>query len=139
MALEMVDTPSPLSSPSEAVKPIARPKRLVRIRKPSRRSATRFITGGFEFKLIRREGAVAMLTKRKPGYGYESIEVVRLVAPKEKTIRGRLVYFEESLPPTGQWGVNGWTFQDIESADRKFDCLVRRQERKRRTTKEQRK
>lgn len=107
-------------------------KRLPKKRPPSKRSATKFVQGGFVFRLIRREGDVAMLVKTKPGMSYESIEVVVLEPAVTKIVKGAVVQFEESLPRSEAWGKRSWTYPDQDDADRKFFEIVKREERRKR-------
>ena len=80
-----------------------------------RLSAT-FRSGGFSFKILRRDGDVALLRKTKPGFSFETFEVVVLQHHKERIIAGKSIERGEAMPSCEQWGSKGWTFSDKTSA-----------------------
>jgi hypothetical protein len=85
-----------------------------------------FRSEGFDFKLLLRDGDVALLRKTKKGYSFETYEVV--IVQKETRRRvwpdGRVTEPCERMPASEQWGVHGWSFSDIRDARRKFYELV---------------
>ena len=78
---------------------------------------------GFDFRLIKRTGAVALLSKSKPA-GHVSYEVVRLVRVAEREMFGRTIPAHEAMPASEQWGERGWTYCDREQAEKKFSELT---------------
>ena len=83
--------------------------------------ATTFRSDGFDFRQIKRTGAVAMFAKRKPHWTRESIEVVIVQERKEHTWpNGMTSPAHEGMPGNEAWGDQGWTFSDLEAANRKF-------------------
>ena len=90
---------------------------------PIKQLPNQFRKEGFDFKILLREGNVAMLRKTKPGFSFESYEVVRIQSHNGYTIDGVEIEPAESIPNSTQWGRKGWTYSDIELATRKFDKL----------------
>jgi len=82
-----------------------------------------FRSDGFDFRLLRRAGAVALLVKSKPG-GTPSYEVVRLVRVPEREMFGRVIPAHEAMPASEQWGERGWTYSDRDRAEAKFSDLT---------------
>jgi hypothetical protein len=88
---------------------------------------TTFRSDGFDFQLLLREGDVALLRKTKPGFSFETYEVVILHRTKEHIgPRGNLILASECMPHDERWGTRGWTYSDRVLADRKFYQLERR-------------
>jgi hypothetical protein len=82
-----------------------------------------FRQNGFEFKLLLREGNIALFRKTKPGLGFEIFEVVIIQRHDTFVIHGKEIEAAEHVPSSEQWGVKGWTYSDRVSAGRKFDQL----------------
>jgi hypothetical protein len=98
------------------------------MRKPrataSRHNEARQIrNSGFDFKLFRREGDIAVFQKTMLGLKFESFEVVII----QGTRRLRLKAIESKpasiCPPLNNCGDEGWTYSDRPSQRRKFDEL----------------
>lgn len=89
--------------------------------------AREFNKNGFTYKLIEREGSVALFMQEKPRV--VAFEVVILVAgpphPMDKNPFDGLV---ERMPSSESWGTSGWTALDEASARRRFDSVVKRLE-----------
>ena len=83
-----------------------------------------FRSGGFDFKLLARDGDIALFRKTKPRLRFESLEVVIIQRHETFEIEGKLIPAGEHLPSSEQWGVKGWTYSDRLSADRKFNQLI---------------
>jgi hypothetical protein len=86
---------------------------------------TAFRSGSFDyFKLLVRDGDIALLRKTKPGLAFESFEVVMIQRHETFEIKGKLIPAGEHLPRSEQWGIKGWTYSDRLSADRTFNQLI---------------
>ena len=85
---------------------------------------TTFRSGSFDFELLKRDGDIALFRKTKPRLRFESLEVVIIQTHETFEIKGKLIPAGEHLPPSGQWGVKGWTYSDRPSAERKFNQLI---------------
>ncbi len=88
---------------------------------------TKFTSEGFNFTLIKREGPVALLSKRREHWpealqSYEVVVVQTHKAEKIKSPQG--VWYDyperEAMPPSESWGTHGWTCMDREAAERRF-------------------
>lgn len=98
-----------------------------------KRVPTEHSSDGFKFKILRREGKIALFHKTKPTYdaGYEV--VILQLAGESYTVKGETFTREhDSLPMSRDWGVKGWSYDaaDFEKADQKFDKLAKQQKRK---------
>ena len=82
-----------------------------------------FRSGGFDFKLLARDGDIALFRKTKPRLRFESLEVVIIQRHETFKIEGKLIPAGEHLPSSEQWGSKGWTFSDKTSAERKAEEL----------------
>ena len=86
---------------------------------------------GFNFSIISKTGRICLLSKQNADYpqGRISYEVVRLRLYPDKVIKGILCPAHEFLPATSTWGIAGWSFLDLASAQDKFNMLSIVQER----------
>jgi hypothetical protein len=83
-----------------------------------------FHKSGFNFRLIDREGDVALLEKNRPGIPARFFEVVIVQKTGAHTWPdGRTTEPREHMPSSEQWGTHGWSFSDIEQAWAKFRKL----------------
>ncbi len=82
-----------------------------------------FRSDGFDFRVLKRAGAVALLVKAKPGAS-PSYEVVRLVRVPEREMFGRVIPAHEAMPASELWGERGWTYSDRDRAEAKFSELT---------------
>jgi hypothetical protein len=84
-----------------------------------------FALGSFTFRLIKREGDVALLEKSKPSWSIPRYEVV--IVQETRTWSGGVVSpAHEELPGSWQWGSEGWSYSDPEDAWQKFHELTGR-------------
>ncbi len=83
-----------------------------------------FHEGGFDYRILRRTGRIALLQKSKPNQkvGYEVIVIQQRQAEK---IYGRSYGAREVMPRTEQWGFYAWTPFNLEEAQIKFTQLIR--------------
>jgi hypothetical protein len=77
----------------------------------------------FDFRLLKRAGAVALLVKSKPG-GTPTYEVVRLVRVPDREMFGREIPAHEAMPASELWGERGWSYPDPNRAKAKFAALT---------------
>jgi len=82
----------------------------------------RFRSDTFDFRLLKRAAAVALLSKSRTA-GYVSYEVVKLVRVPDRQMFGRVVPAHEAMPASEQWGERGWTYSDRDRAEAKFAKL----------------
>ena len=83
-----------------------------------------FQQGHFAFTLRNRVGNVALLEKRNPNHRRETFEAVIVQIHPPETICGSEYPARESMPPSEDWGTAGWTYTELEDAQRKFCELV---------------
>ena len=86
-----------------------------------------FTQGGFDFKVIKRDGQVAMLEKSKNGYHNSMFEVVIIQKHKAKVLFGNTLEDREAMPPDEAWGQFGWTPESRERAEAIYADLVAHQ------------
>jgi hypothetical protein len=87
--------------------------------------APTFTSGGFNFRMLRREGDVALLSKVHRHGRVESYEVVRIQHRRAKVMpNGKPLPAREAMPASEQWGTAGWTYPDLASAERRFAQLL---------------
>jgi hypothetical protein len=84
-----------------------------------------FQKGGFSFRLISREGDIALFEKFKPCITTSRLfEVVIIQKMGQHTWPdGRTTEPREYMPSSEQWGIYGWSFTDIDQAWAKFRTL----------------
>lgn len=81
-----------------------------------------FTKTGFRFKQIIRDGDVAIFHKvaLQPSPHDAGFEVVVIQKHNEREIGEVLIEAKEALPGNEQWGVKGWTYPDLFSAEQRF-------------------
>lgn len=93
---------------------------------------TEFNKSGFRFRLIRRENDVAIYHKvalkgvHHPADFDSGFETVRIGRHDGYEIAGVRVEPAETLPGNEQWGVKGWSYPTLFSAESKFEELLGR-------------
>lgn len=85
---------------------------------------TEFTKGGFTHRQIKREGNIAIFERFKGDRRQLHWEVVRIRYCKAYTIAGVDFPAGEHYPSSEKWGADGWTFNDLGAAERKFDSLA---------------
>ena len=83
-----------------------------------------FRSDGFDCRILKRDGEVALLAKKKPKWEFEIYEVVRIQVWPNEWIKGHFTPEREAMPCSEQWGVHGWSFADRDDARCKFYELV---------------
>jgi hypothetical protein len=82
----------------------------------------------FNFKLLKREGNVALFQKQQPKLQHIGYEVVIIQQHPDFMCRGKLIPAHEKLPPSSAWGRLGFTPDSHDDAIRRFWELVKTQE-----------
>ncbi len=87
---------------------------------------TTFTSSGFVHEQIVRDGNLAIYRRFKQVGGKEHFEVVRIRSHSGFKIPGteKMAEPAEMYPSGEQWGLNGWTYPDRESAETKFQELA---------------
>ena len=82
-----------------------------------------FRKSGWDYKLVSREGDVAVFEQTKPGLEFSVFEVVLVQRHNGYEIAGKRFPPAEHMPSSEQWGTLGFTCADRESAFIKADEL----------------
>jgi hypothetical protein len=91
---------------------------------------TEFLKNGFRFRLLRRDGDVAIFHKVALKGGHHPVsfdagfETVRVGRHDGYEIAGVQVEPAETLPGNEQWGMKGWSFPTLFAAELKFEELL---------------
>jgi hypothetical protein len=88
---------------------------------------TQFRSDGFDFRLIRRKGTVAMLAKQKPHHSRPSYEVIIIQKRPSERVFGQNLPAREVMPASETWGTLGWSYIDRVCAEARFDQLCQAQ------------
>lgn len=86
--------------------------------------AKTFVQDRFVLHQITRLKDVALYRKTKDGR-YDGYEVIIIRNQEEYTIAGNTVSAREVYPNSEKWGSLGWTFKDLQSAQKKVTNLLR--------------
>lgn len=84
---------------------------------------TEFKANGFMFKQVNRIADKAIYEKRRIGGKAKSIEVIQIKSHNGYTIAGVYIEPAETYPSHSQWGIYGWTYNDMREAVRKFRSI----------------
>jgi hypothetical protein len=90
---------------------------------------TSFTYDQFGFRQLARKGDVALFEKSRPTHSRPAYEVVIVQKHPAETIRGREYPAREAMPRSEDWGLSGWTYVDLKSAQTRFRKLVAAQAR----------
>lgn len=85
-----------------------------------------FIKKGFKYTQIKRRGSVAIFKQenikvKKPLARYE---VVQIKSHKGYVIGGSKIAAAEVYPGSTQWGLLGWTYIHLTSAEKRYKQLI---------------
>ena len=82
----------------------------------------KFHSKGFNFLLVKREGDIAIYKKyaSKKNFCYELIKITR---HNGYTVQGNFIEPSEVYPGDAMWGVKGFTYKDLEAAEKHFNKL----------------
>lgn len=75
---------------------------------------------GFTFTQITREGNKAIYRQDKSDYTSSSFEVVKIGSHNGYELNGTKIAASETYPSTSLWGIQGWTYQTLDEAKKKF-------------------
>ena len=85
----------------------------------------RFRDGGFDMRVVWREGMVVMLERSRPGHSYSTWEAAILKEVKEtRWPDGKTTPAREVMPRNEDWGRLGFTYLTREQAEEGFKGLV---------------
>jgi hypothetical protein len=86
----------------------------------------RFRYDNFDFRMLKREGDIAIFAKSSPSHPREpdSYEVVRVQRKPARLLFGRDIPAHEAMPASEDWGIHGWTYAKLEAAEKKFAELI---------------
>jgi len=75
---------------------------------------------GFTYTQVVREGNKAIYRQDKSDYTSASYEVVKIGSHNGYELNGTKIAASETYPSTSLWGTQGWTFQSLDDAKKKF-------------------
>lgn len=78
---------------------------------------------GFLFKQLKREGQIALFKKNKGTV--ENYEVIIIRNQEEYEMGGIKIEAKEHYPNAREFGTYGWSYQTLDSAEKKFKELKR--------------
>jgi hypothetical protein len=86
-----------------------------------------FTKKGFKFTQVMRKGNAAIykqeaVSVKDPKANYE---VVQIKSHNGYEIGGSKIAAAETYPGSTQWGLLGWTYQDLPTAEKRFKKLIR--------------
>lgn len=80
---------------------------------------------GFDWRIVQREGDVAIVEQNKTGWTSPTLNVVIIQKHKARNLpTGEMTADAEGLPSWEQWGQQAWTCADKADAKRRFNKLV---------------
>lgn len=81
---------------------------------------TQFHKRGFSFKQIERKNGFAIYSKFKLNTKILSYEVIEILSHNGYTLGNTEIPASETFPSSEQWGIKGWTYDDLTAAKKKF-------------------
>lgn len=78
---------------------------------------------GFDHTQLKREGNKAIFKKTKTNSKLVSYEVVLLSSHNGYELAGQYIEPAETYPSTSQWGIKGFTYNDLKLAEAKYTTL----------------
>ena len=78
---------------------------------------------GFTYKQVKREGNKAIFEQTRPGTTLHNYEVVKIGRHNGYTMGGVFIEPSETYPGSSLWGIMGWTCQNLDSAETKYNSL----------------
>lgn len=82
--------------------------------------AKQFTSKGFTYTEITRVGNKAIYKQSKEDQGSDSFEVVKIGKHNGYELNGTKIVASETYPSTTLWGTQGWTYQNLDDAKKKF-------------------
>ncbi len=81
----------------------------------------------FIYRQLQREQDVALFEKRFKDESSDSrfyeVVIIRII-PQKLFPDGRLIETHEAMPKPEDWGTAGWSYDDLESAKKRFNQLI---------------
>lgn len=83
----------------------------------------KFQKNGFDYELVKRNTFAAIFAQKSEGrvIAYETIKIK--IFP-ERIIKDRILESGEYYPSTEKWGVDGFTYHSLASAEKKFNLIT---------------
>tara|TARA_R100000808_G_scaffold6183_1_gene18519 strand:- start:7691 stop:7993 length:303 start_codon:yes stop_codon:yes gene_type:complete len=85
-----------------------------------------FTKAGFHHKLVKRVGKVAIYERRQLTGERSHYEVVKISNHKGYKMGGTFIEPAETYPGNSLWGLQGWTCDDLMSAQERFKEVCKR-------------
>lgn len=82
--------------------------------------AKQFTSKGFTYTEVTRVGNKAIYKQSKDDQSSTSFEVVKIGKHNGYELNGVKIAAAETYPSTSLWGVQGWTYRDLDDAKKKF-------------------
>ena len=82
-----------------------------------------FTKKGFKYTQVLREGNKAIYRQDKHDYTAPSFEVIKVGSHNGYELNGTKIAASETYPSTSLWGIQGWTYQNIDDAKKKYKKL----------------
>lgn len=84
-----------------------------------------FRSRGFDWRVLQREGDIAIVEQNKPEWREPVLNVVIVQKHKARRLpNGEMTVDSEGLPSWEQWGQEAWTCADKADSKRRFNKLV---------------
>lgn len=80
---------------------------------------------GFKYTQVKREGnkAIYLQERLEKNSTLKKYEVIQIKKHDGYEINGVKILPSEVYPSSTQWGTHGWTFEDLEDAEKKYKKL----------------
>ena len=85
-----------------------------------------FVRSGFHHKQIKREGDVAIFFRTKPEYANGHYEVIKISRHNGYNMASAYIEAAETYPGASLWGLQGWTYNDLDKAEEKYQEIKKR-------------
>jgi hypothetical protein len=88
---------------------------------------TKFSKKGFNYTQVTRKGSFAIYQQQnnKIKNSSKNYEVVEIKSHNGYEIGGSKIAAAEVYPGSSQWGLLGWTYSDLKSAENRFNKLLK--------------
>lgn len=85
----------------------------------------KFRARGFDWRIIQREGEVAIIEQNRKGWTHPVLNIVIVQKHKARRLpNGEMTVNSEGIPSWEQWGDKAWTCVDKADAKARFNKLV---------------
>ena len=85
-----------------------------------------FTKAGFHHKLVKRVGKVAIYERRQLACERPHYEVVKISNHNGYKMGSTFIEPAETYPGNSLWGLQGWTCNDLSSAQKRFKVVCKR-------------